>query len=107
LNGIQAVARVHQEHRVPATFFIVAKLVEHARSELRSILDDPLFDIQCHSYTHENLVEISNNDQTLRHELVDSKNLIEDAFGKPVTGLTTPGGFSIGLAGRPLVLRIM
>ena len=59
LSGIRAVADVHLERNQPATFFIVAKLLEHAAPQMREILDHPLFDLQCHTFTHENLVEIA------------------------------------------------
>jgi peptidoglycan/xylan/chitin deacetylase (PgdA/CDA1 family) len=49
LDGISAVADVHRQKNLPATFFLVGQLVEHAASELRAILDDDLFDLQSHS----------------------------------------------------------
>jgi len=105
LAGVRAVVEVHLRHNAPATFFLVGKLLEHARSELRSILDCPIFDLQCHSYTHANLTEIAEDEVALKHELVDSKRLIEDTFGRPVIGLTSPGGFARGLLGHKQVLR--
>ena len=105
LAGVRAVAEVHLNHNLPATFFLVGKLVEHAGPRLRELLEHPLFDIQCHSYTHANLMAIAGDPEALRHELVDSKELIESAFGRPVIGLTTPRGFSEGLLGQPQVLR--
>lgn len=104
IAGIRAVAEVHLKHNIPATFFLVAKLVESAPGELRALLDQPLFDLQCHSYTHANLADAARDERVLRHELLDSKRLIEDTFGRPVVGLTTPGGFSNGLVGQPQVL---
>ena len=100
LDGIRAVAEVHLERRIPATFFLVAELALHAKSELKAILDKPLFDIQCHSYTHENLLEVADNAAALKKEIVDSKKLIEDTFGRPVIGFTTPGSFTKGLCGQ-------
>jgi peptidoglycan/xylan/chitin deacetylase (PgdA/CDA1 family) len=104
LAGVRAVAEVHLRLDAPATFFLVGKLVEHARRELRALLDQPIFDLQCHSYTHANLMEISNDPAALQHELMDSKRLIEDTFGRPVIGLTSPGGFVKGLAGQTDIL---
>ena len=107
LEGIQAVAEVHIEHNAPASFFLVAKLVESASSELRRILDHPLFDIQCHSYTHANLTELNNNEEALKKEIFDSKHIIEDSFGRKVIGFTTPGAFTDGLVGRKLQLQYL
>lgn len=104
LDGIRAVAEVQRRMQAPATFFLVGELLVHSGPELRAILDDPLFDIQSHSYTHPNLVAISADAASLRHELADSRRLIEDTFGRPVIGLTTPGGFTGGLAGQRRVL---
>ena len=107
LDGIRAVAAVHLRLDLPGTFFLVARLLESARSEIREILGSPLFDVQCHSYTHANLAEAVSDKSVLRHELADSKHLIEDTFGRPVIGLTTPGGFSQGLIGQPSVLEMV
>ena len=84
LAGARAVADVHLQTQTPATFFIVAKLIDHCGPELRHILDQPDFDLQCHSYTHPDLIAIADDEQALRYELVDSKKCIEDAFGRPV-----------------------
>ena len=105
LAGIRAIAEVHARLGVPATFFLVAELVEHAGAELRSILDGPLFDKQCHSYSHENLLEIAGEPKALQREIVDSKRLIEDCFGSEVLGFTTPGSFTDGLVGCPRQLE--
>lgn len=107
LDGVAAVADVHRRKNLPATFFLVAELVEHAASELRAILGDSLFDLQCHSYTHANIIAIANDAQALRHELIDSKQRIEDAFGKSVIGFTSPAGFSDGLRSQPQILEAL
>jgi len=97
LDGIRTVAEVHHKHNAPATFFLVAKLVESAPRELRTILNHPLFDLQCHTYTHCDLYETAKDEAALRRELVDSKKVIEDTFGRTVIGLTTPGAYCEGL----------
>ena len=107
LEGIRAVANVHLEHDTPATFFVVAKLLERGGRDLVKILDHPLFDIQCHAYTHANLIELAHDEEALRHELVDAKRVIEDAFSRPVIGLTTPGAFTDGLRGQDRILSIV
>ncbi len=109
LAGVRAVADVHLEQDVPATFFLVARMVELAGRELRAILDHSLFDIQCHSFTHPDLMALDDRGDAdaLRYELADSKKLIEDTFGTPVTGLTAPGGYTRGFAGHPRILGLM
>ncbi len=109
LAGVRAVADAHLARELPATFFLVAQMLEVAGPELRSLLDPPLFDIQCHSFTHANLnaLDEANDVAGLRHELADSRKLIEDTFGKPVIGLTAPGGYTRGFTGHPRILEIM
>ena len=107
--GVRAVASVHLEQKVPATFFLVAKMVTLAGSELRQILDNSLFEVQSHSFTHPNLINLDDrgDKKALCFELHDSKKLIEDTFGKSVTGLTAPGGYTQGFVGHPRILAIM
>ena len=107
LDGIAAVAAVHRQKNLPATFFLVAKLVEHAAAELRALLDDPLFDLQCHSYTHADLMLLIEDEAALKVELTDAKHLIEDAFGREVRGFTTPAGFPHGLVGQKRLLAAL
>lgn len=103
LDGIRAVADVHRAKKSPATFFVVAKLAQHARKQLRDILDDPLFEIGCHSYSHADVVSIQSDDAALKREVVDAKKILEDIFQKPVSGFTTPGAYSGGLREHPKV----
>jgi peptidoglycan/xylan/chitin deacetylase (PgdA/CDA1 family) len=107
LAGTRTVAEVHLKHGAAATFFIVAKLLEHAGAELREILDHPGLDVQCHTFTHEDLIALGKNDAALKYELVDSKKLIEDTFGRPVIGLTAPGSFTRGLLGEKRTQEIL
>lgn len=109
LAGVRAVAAVHQARGAPATFFLVAKMLALAGSDLRAILDDPLFDIQCHTFTHLNLIQLdeAGDVAALRYELVDAKKVIEDSFGRPVIGMTAPGGYTDGFAGHPRILAIL
>ena len=109
IAGVRAVAQVHLERQAPASFFIVAELLQCAASEFRAILDEPLFDIQCHSFTHKDLIGLADADDqaALQHELVDSKKLIEDTFSRPVIGLTAPGGYTRGFIGQERILHVM
>ena len=43
----------------------------------------------------------------MQRELVDSKRLIEDTFGRPVIGFTTPGGYWRGFIGHQKVLAAL
>lgn len=105
LAGLRAVADVHLKHQLPATFFLVARLLESAGREIREMLDHPIFDIQCHTFNHRNLVESADDPAVLKRELCDSKKLIEDTFGRRVIGLTTPGGYRMGFVGQDRLLQ--
>ena len=107
LEGVDAVAGVHLERNAPASFFLVAKMIELAGPQLRAILDHPLFDIQCHTFTHPNLIALRDDRSALQYELADAKKLIEDTFGRAVIGLTAPGGYTDGFRGHPTVLEVM
>jgi len=109
LAGVQAVADVHWERKIPATFFLVAQMLELAGPALRTLLDDPLFEIQCHTFTHPNLLGLDERGDAaaLRYELAAAKQLIEDTFGRPVIGLTAPGGYPCGFAGRTRMLDLL
>ncbi len=104
--GIRAVAEAHLERGAPATFFVVARLLDAARSELVEILDHPIFEVASHSYTHPDIKAYLHDDHRLRHEIADSKHAIEDAFGNEVLGFTTPGGYQDGYIDQPRVLEI-
>ena len=69
LDGVRAVAEVHLQREAPASFFLVAKMLERAGPELHAILDHPLFDIQCHSFTHPNLITLREDKAALQYEL--------------------------------------
>ena len=107
IDGVRAVADVHLRHGAPASFFIVGDLLKAATTELRDILSDPLLQVESHSFTHPNLVDIADDERILRYELADSKKLIEDVFGDPVYGLTAPGGHVTGFEGQPMLLDIL
>lgn len=107
LDGVRAVAEVHLRRRAPATFFIVARLAAAAGARLREILDHDLFDLQSHSFSHENMVAIRDDAGAVRRELVDSKRVIEDLFGREVIGFTAPGGFAHGFLGETRLLEAL
>ncbi len=108
IPAAQAVTAVHRRHQVPATFFIVARLLEQEPDEYRRILDDDLFDLQCHSYSHRRLRTTDEgeriSDEELDTEIGRAIEIVAETFGREVTGFTTPGGFTDGLKGEALVL---
>ena len=53
LASITQITRILKKHEVPATFFIVGKVIERAGQDLSDLLNDSfLFDIGSHTYSH-------------------------------------------------------
>ena len=55
LPACHAITEVHRRMGIPATFFIVGKRLEDNAKEFRAALDDPLFEIGSHTYSHKML----------------------------------------------------
>lgn len=113
LEGVRRIVEVHEQHEMPATFFLVANLLEKQRDEYVALLrHHPLFEIACHSYSHMALVDAprfakAGPVEQFPHEIVDSKRLIEDTFGVAVTGFRPPCSGQDGLATAPEALRLL
>lgn len=113
LAGVRRIVRMHEKHEMPATFFLVAQLLDEQGAEYKALLKDhPLFEIACHSYTH---MVVSSTPEfgaagppdRFPHEIVDSKKRIEDVFGREVLGFRTPVGTDSGLKNAPEALRLV
>jgi peptidoglycan/xylan/chitin deacetylase (PgdA/CDA1 family) len=111
VEGARVVAGVHRRRNVPATFFIVGRCLEEHGRELRGILDDELFDLQSHTYSHallrDSLVHgpgVSEDD--VRREILEGVRLVRAVLGRACEALRSPCGFSGGFRGREGVLRV-
>ena len=113
LTALRAIVPVHERHGVPATIFIVACLLDSLEAELVALLrDHPLFEIACHSYTHMLLRDTADFGtagplERFPHEIVESKQRIEDAFGVEVRGFRPPVCAPDGLQAAPEALRLI
>lgn len=112
LAGVRRIVEVHEKYDMPATFFIVARLLDRYGEEYRRLIgDSPLFEIASHSYTHmllrdHRLCGPAGPQEEHEREIVESKKRIEDCFGCDVAGFRTPVGFSDGLRGAPELLKL-
>lgn len=113
LAGVKRIVEVHERYEMPATFFLVAGLLDKQGDEYRRLIgNNPLFEIACHTYTHMLLRDHRLSDSKAgprrqhRREIIDSKKRIEDDFGREVAGFRTPWGYSDGLRGAPDLLRL-
>ncbi|MBI5095739.1 MAG: polysaccharide deacetylase family protein, partial [Candidatus Hydrogenedentes bacterium] len=113
LAGVREIVKRHEAHGVPATFFMVANLLERQKKEYTALLrDHPLFEIACHSYTHMLLRDTPEFGKAgpleqFPREIVDSKARLEDVFGCVVKGFRPPVSFADGLREALEVLRLL
>ncbi len=96
LEAVRKIVKVHEKFEMPATFFLVARLLDKQGAEYRAILGgNPLFEIASHSYTHMLLRDHGTGGKAgppeqYEREIVESKKRIEDHFGRPVRGFRAP-----------------
>ena len=55
LPACRKIVEVHKRFEMPATFFIVGKTLDANPAEYRKLLEDPLFEIASHTYSHQML----------------------------------------------------
>ncbi len=113
LAGVRRIVECHEKHEMPATFFIVAGLLESQRAEYVALLGgNPLFEIACHSYSHMPLVNtprfgLAGPLEQFPREIVESKQRIEDTFGRAVIGFRPPVSAPQGLTDTPEALHFL
>ena len=88
--------KVHREHRIPATFFCTGGAIDARESDFRTFFDevknDPLFDIQDHSYSHIGIgYEAGKTLDVLREDYERSIACHERVFGRRPTGISICG----------------
>jgi peptidoglycan/xylan/chitin deacetylase (PgdA/CDA1 family) len=112
LEACYRIVDVHRRYNLPATFFIVGKALEANPREYRDLLDDPLFEVASHTYSHRMFRDHpicgpAASMPEIGTEIRRGKEVIEDVFGRPCLGLRTGCGFSEGLRGAPDILRLV
>jgi len=111
LAACRRIADVHRRRGIPATFFIVGKLLESEAAAFRELLDEPeLFEIASHTYSHRMLRDHpvcgrAAGEGGIREEILRGTELVEDCFGRACVGIRPGCGFERGLAGAPAVLK--
>jgi len=82
------------EYRLKATFFITAGVIGHGTTmgwdHIRA-LHAAGMEIGSHTVTHRPPSTL--NDEELRYELIESRRILEDGLGAPVTAISSPTGF--------------
>ncbi len=112
LNACRKIVEVHKRFAMPATFFLVGKTLEASAKEYRELLDDPLFEIASHTYSHRMLKDnpfcgSAISPEQKRVEIFKGKKIIEDVFERPCIGLRSGCGFVDGFKQAPDVLALI
>jgi peptidoglycan/xylan/chitin deacetylase (PgdA/CDA1 family) len=112
LSACRKIVEVHKRMEMPATFFVLGSVLDANPAEFRKVLDDPLFEIASHTYSHRMLRNnvfcgAAPSIDERRIEIVKSKETIERVFERPCLGLRPGCGFDNALRGEPEVLKII
>jgi len=112
LPAVGRLVELHRRLEVPATFFIVGKLLQKDGPEYRRLLDDPLFDVQTHTWSHPMLKDSRPHGPGVSLEEVDfevreGKRWVEEVFERECLGLRPGCGFENGFQGAPDRLEIL
>ena len=87
-----------KQYKYPATLFIYPYYVSNGGAAikwemLKEMAADPLIKIQSHTFTHPNLNKTARQGSAaIKHEIVDSKNTLEQKLGIKVDTLAYPYG---------------
>jgi peptidoglycan/xylan/chitin deacetylase (PgdA/CDA1 family) len=112
LEACRKIVEVHKRHNMPATFFIVGKTLEANPREYKDLLDDPLFEIASHTYSHRMLRDNpfcggAISPQEKRDEIFKGKQSVETVFERPCLGLRPGCGFDNAFQEAPDVLALL
>jgi hypothetical protein len=111
LAACQRIVHLHRKHEMPATFFITGRVLEAHGDQYRALLDDPLFEIASHTYSHKSLRDhpfcgAAVSPAEIAEELAKGKQLVEKLFDRACLGVRPGCGFEHGLRGAPEVLEV-
>lgn len=113
--------RVHEDLNVPCTLFICGRLLEES-DVLRALQDlagSRLFDLQQHTYSHQRLKTVVQNDgetvavfrgaslEEIEKEVTRTNKLFEERLGVYCRGICGPYGYYRGLMDRPDILKVL
>jgi peptidoglycan/xylan/chitin deacetylase (PgdA/CDA1 family) len=110
--------KVHREH--PCTLFLCGKVIENNAEDLEALADNPMFDFQQHTYSHQLLktvcidcgdgkteVHRSMPFSQIEDEVGRTSELLRRHFGRECLGVTGPYAYYRGLADRPDILEVL
>ena len=111
LAACRKIVEVHLRYEMPAPFFLLGRILEEHPSEYREILDNPLFEVASHTYSHKLLKDHpfcgpAAPLEERREEIEKGIEAVERVFGSCV-GLRPGCSFDNGLNGATDVLKTL
>jgi len=112
LEACRKIVEVHRRYEIPGTFFITGKTLEANPTEYRDLLDDPLFEVASHTYSHKMLRDHpfcgpAASEREIREEIFRGRECVERVFARSCVGLRAACGWDRGLKGAPDILRLI
>lgn len=113
VKAAPVLARIHREHGVPATFFMVGRVLEQHGDTLKRVFgDDPLFDLQSHTYSHQMLRDNQMHGpgislDELHREIGLGIEWVQRVFDRECIGTRSGCGFFKGFQGQPERLAVV
>lgn len=132
---LRVMTRVHEELQIPSTLFVLGRVVEQQAYRLRPLVQNPLFDIQQHGYSHQPLktyvtdlrdmapeeldrikelgvrpglsIHRGLSLPAIREEITTTQRLLRERLGVDNIGLTCPFCYYQGLLDRPDVTELL
>jgi len=113
--------RVHEDLNVPCTLFICGLLLEESDvlKALQDLAGSQLFDLQQHTYSHQRLKTVVQNDgemvvvfrgaslEEIQKEVIRTNKLFEERLGIHCRGICGPYGYYRGLMDRLDILKVL
>ena len=112
LAACRRIVELHRRHEMPATFFVVGRTLQADADEYRRLLDDPLFEVASHTWSHGILRDHPFCGPSLpmpriSGEIARGKAAVEKVFERSCLGLRPACGFVEGLKGAPAILKLI
>lgn len=121
LHFLEQMRKVHTDLNAPCTLFICGRLLEEPDiiKSLLSLKEYDLFDLQQHTYSHQRLKTVVQNDgekikifkgvslEKIQKEVERTSLLFKEKLCVSCSGITGPYGYYRGLMDRPDILEIL
>jgi peptidoglycan/xylan/chitin deacetylase (PgdA/CDA1 family) len=112
LAACRKIVEVHKRMEMPGTFFILGRILEAEAKAYRKLLDNPLFEVATHTYSHRMLRDNTFCGAAIpmeerRKEIFQGKEAVEQVFERECIGLRPGCGFDNALRGEPKVLGLV